>query len=146
MKESNMFDPHIWGPPFWFFLHTIAITYPLYPNAGTKKKMYEFLHTMLPSFLPVGSMSKQFQQLLSQYPVTPYLDSRDGLVRWMHFVHNQINRRLDKPEISLAQFYEHYYSMYRPPSIEKKWKMYRKALIFICIVGALMGLAFYFYR
>ena len=32
-------DPKIWGPHYWFFLHTIAMSYPLRPNAVTKKKI-----------------------------------------------------------------------------------------------------------
>ena len=34
-------DPTIWGPHYWFFLHTIAMTYPIRPNDVTKKKYYE---------------------------------------------------------------------------------------------------------
>ena len=36
-------DPTIWGPHFWFFLHTIAMTYPIRPNDITRKKYYEFI-------------------------------------------------------------------------------------------------------
>ena len=32
-------DPKIWGPHYWFFLDTIAMTYPNHPNAVTKKKI-----------------------------------------------------------------------------------------------------------
>ena len=26
---------------------------------------------------------------LDQYPVTPYLDSRESFIKWMYFIHNQ---------------------------------------------------------
>ena len=32
-------DPAIWGPHYWFFLHTLAMTYPHHPNSVTKKKI-----------------------------------------------------------------------------------------------------------
>ena len=42
-QESFQLDPDIWGPHFWFVLHTMAMTYPHHPNAVTKKKYYEFI-------------------------------------------------------------------------------------------------------
>ena len=39
-------DPKIWGPHYWFVLHTIALTYPLTPNDTTKKKYYDFFHNL----------------------------------------------------------------------------------------------------
>ena len=56
-------DPEIWGPHYWFFLHTIAMTYPHHPNAVTKKKYYEFVQN-LPLFIPVEQISKEFSLLL----------------------------------------------------------------------------------
>ena len=32
-------DPEVWGPHYWFTLHTIALNYPLYPNDVSKKKI-----------------------------------------------------------------------------------------------------------
>jgi hypothetical protein len=145
-NQSN-WDPTVWGPPFWFFLHTIAMTYPLHPNTGTKKKYYDFLYTMLPLFLPVSSMSSYYQQLLQSFPVTPYLDSRDDLVRWMHFIHNKVNQRLEKPEISLAQFYEYYYAEYQPKEkkVLARYKWIKKC-VYMILVLLLCFLGYYFYQ
>ena len=30
-------NPKVWGPHYWFVLHTIALTYPLKPNETVKK-------------------------------------------------------------------------------------------------------------
>ena len=32
-------DPIIWGPHYWFMLHTIALNYPIRPNDVIKKKI-----------------------------------------------------------------------------------------------------------
>ena len=29
----------VWGPKFWFFLQTVAMTYPEQPDARSKKKI-----------------------------------------------------------------------------------------------------------
>ena len=104
-------DPNIWGPHYWFFLHTAALSYPIKPNDTVRKKFYEFIHNF-PLFIPSPKISSSFSDLLEQYPVSPYLDSKDSLVRWTHFIHNKINKKLEKNEISLSKFYTDYYKQY----------------------------------
>ena len=88
-------DPKVWGPHYWFFLHTVAMTYPHHPNTVTKKKYYEFIQN-LPLFLPVQEISSEFSKLIDKYPITPYLDNRDSFIRWTHFIHNKINQKLEE--------------------------------------------------
>ena len=82
-------NPEIWGPWYWGFLHTIAIAYPNFPNAETKKKYYELIQS-LPLFIPVESISTSFGKLLQLYPVSPYLDNKQSFIKWVHFIHNKI--------------------------------------------------------
>ena len=134
-------DSKVWGPHFWFFLHTITFSYPLHPNTPIKKKYYEFIHN-IPLFIPIKSMSSNFSKLLNEYPVTPYLDSRDSFIRWMHFIHNKVNTRLEKPVLSLSKFYENYYQEYKTVDMKNYdsyvWKskiMYAIIIIIIvCII------------
>ena len=83
-------EPNVWGPHYWFVLHTIALTYPKNPNSVIKKKYYDFIHN-LPLFFPIESIGNQFSTIIDKYPVTPYLDSRASFIRWMHFIHNKVN-------------------------------------------------------
>ena len=36
-------DPKVWGPHYWFFLHTLALTYPESPNEVIKKNFMIFI-------------------------------------------------------------------------------------------------------
>ena len=138
-------DPKIWGPHYWFFLHTIAMSYPKFPNAVTKKKYYEFIQN-LPLFLPVESMAGEFSKLLDQYPVQPYLDNKESFIRWMWFIHNKINKKLEKPQISLNDFYVKYYEEYKP--INEKMSEYYKIrgkLIYSGIIISIFGGIYYLY-
>lgn len=139
-------DPDVWGPHFWFFLHTIAISYPNRPNDVTKKKYYEFIMN-LPLFIPVESIGNDFGKLLDQYPVSSYLDSRDSIVRWFHFIHNKINEKLEKPIISLNDFYTKYYEEYKPKNVKMKehYKWKEKVIYTMIVLGA-TGLILYFYN
>lgn len=112
MSSTVYLDPKIWGPHYWFFLHTLAMTYPHHPNAVTKKKYYEFIQN-LPLFIPVEQISKELESLIDKYPITPYLDNRDSFVRWMHFIHNKINEKLEKPQMTLNDFFIEYYNKYK---------------------------------
>jgi len=108
-----MFDPTVWGPHYWFFLHTIAQTYPETPNSVTKRKYYDFIQNM-PLFIPNADHGNRFSQMLDKYPITPYLDSKESFVLWMHFVHNKYNVLLGKEEISLFEALDRYNAEYKP--------------------------------
>lgn len=97
-------NPEIWGPHYWFVIHSIAFNYPNNPNALQKKDHYKFIQS-LPEFIPDKKSSKNFAELLKLYSVVPYLDSRKDFVKWTHFIHNRVNESLGKDEISIADFY-----------------------------------------
>ena len=138
-------DPKVWGPHYWFFLHTISMSYPIHPNAVTKKKYYDFIQN-IPLFIPVESMASEFSKLLDQYPVQPYLDNKESFIRWMWFIHNKINKKLEKPQISLNDFYVKYYEEYKPVN-EKMSEYYkiRGKLIYSGIIISFFGGIWYLY-
>jgi len=145
MPAQAALDPEVWGPPFWFFLHTITMTYPHHPNAVTKKKYYEFVQN-LPLFLPNEAMCNDFSKLLDRYPVAPYLDNRESFIKWMHFIHNKVNEKLEKPKISLDAFYASYYEAYE--NRQQKDLKYQAILekgLYAVILGTLFFLIVYLY-
>jgi Erv1 / Alr family len=144
-KESGL-NPDVWGPRYWFFLHTIAINYPNHPNAVTKKKYYDFIQN-LPLFLPVESIASDFSRLLDEYPVSSYLDDRESFIRWTHFIHNKINEKLEKPKITLDQFYVLYYDIYKPVSLKKKEEsQWKKKAVYGFTVISMLGVIYYSLR
>ena len=146
MSSTIYLDPKIWGPHYWFFLHTVAMTYPHHPNAVTKKKYYEFVQN-LPLFIPVEEISKEFEKLIDVYPITPYLDNRDSFVRWMHFIHNKINEKLEKPKITLNDFYYNYYEEYKPKDIKfRDYYRWREKVVYTLIILGATGLIVYLYN
>ena len=139
-------DPDVWGPHYWFFLHTLAISYPIKPNDVTKKKYYTFIHN-LPLFIPVNEIGNSFSKMLDKYPVKPYLDSRKSFIKRMHFIHNKINILCNKDEITLDEAMEQYYNNYKPKqnkNIEEK--KHREKLIFIGIMFLLIIISIFFYN
>lgn len=133
-----IFTPDVWGPQYWFFLHTIAESYPKTPNGVTKKKYYDLIQNM-PLFIPIEEMGNKFSEMLDKYPVSPYLDNRDSFVRWMHFIHNKFNVLLGKEEMSLPRALAKYRSEYKPKPVYISEKLNLKkhyihlALILVCV-------------
>ena len=111
-------NPEIWGPHYWFFLYTVALSYPLNPNETSKKKYYDLIQNF-PLFIPISEIGNVFSQFLDKYPVTPYLDSRESMIKWTHFIHNKINVYLGKQEISYYDAMNKYYENYKLKEVKK---------------------------
>lgn len=140
------FDPKIWGPHYWFFLHTIAESYPLHPNEVSKRKYYDLIQN-LPLFIPIDEIGNYVSDLLDKYPVTPYLDNRDSFVRWMHFIHNKVNVHLGKDEVSLPKAMDMYRNEYRPKPIYLAEKInWRKHYLHILLILVLAILIYIWYE
>ena len=133
-------DSNVWGPHYWFVLLSIAICYPIHPNDVTKKKYYELIHNF-PLFMPDSRIGNKFSDLIDKYPITPYLDSRDSFIRWMHFFQNKRNKQLSKDEISLFASLDNYRNHYTPKPIKLSEKLrIRKEYVImfftiICLIG-----------
>jgi hypothetical protein len=136
---SKTLDQKIWFPHIWFFLNTIAYTYPETPNQVTKRKYYDFIQN-LPLFLPNEEISNQFSHLLDVFPVTPYLANKDSFSYWIHFIHNKMNRFLGEEEKSYFDHMDEYYAQYSPQEyvLSTKWNIQKKylvlAFIFLCLL------------
>ena len=72
----------------------------------------------MPLFIPNEKIGNDFSKILDNYPVSPYLDNRDSFIRWIHFIHNRINRSIDKEELTLYEALDQYMSQYKPKSIK----------------------------
>jgi hypothetical protein len=139
MNANNVkisMDAKVWGPHYWFVLFTMASCYPKNPNDVTKKKYYEFIQN-LPLFMPTSDFGNSFSKLLDTFPVTPYLDSRDSFIKWVHFIHNRVNFLLGKEEITLHEALDRYYENYKTPQMKmkEKFKHWQKIVFLIIIIG-----------
>ena len=129
----------VWGPHYWFVLHSMAYTYPEHPTNVTKKKYYEFIQN-LPLFLPDQKMGNEFTALLDKYPISPFLDSRESFIRWAHFIHNKINLKIGKPEISIYKALDQFYRecLPRPLKEHRTHKTWRDIMYICCLLGLVL--------
>jgi hypothetical protein len=139
-------NPNVWLPHLKFTLQTMAITYPSKPNDVAKKKYYDFISN-LPVFIPLEPFGNNFMDLLDKYPVTPYLDSRMSMMKWVHFIFNKISSQLDQPVEEFYDSLDKYYDEYKPKEYKNREILKtRKKYIEFAIGTILVGLIIYLYK
>lgn len=140
-----MIDASVWGPHYWWFLHTAAHNYPTHPTSIQKKIHYRLI-CHFHEFIPSRSMGVKFLKLVERYPVAPYLDDRAHFVQWVHFIHNKINERLEKPTMTLAE----HYADFKLKSIPERSKMQQyfkdKQQIVLALFIIILALLIYVYK
>jgi hypothetical protein len=141
---EERFKPDVWGPHYWFFMHTVAHTYPSTPNDVIRRKYYD-LFMNFPLFLPNESIGNRFSEMLDKFPVTPYLANRDSLIRWVHFMHNRYNDMLGKEEISLYEGLDRYFSQYTPKEVSVSERFHLKEQYVYLALIAILCIFIYIY-
>ena len=101
----------------------------------------------LPLFLPIEEIGNNFSKFLNKYPVTPYLESRQSLVRWTHFIHNKINAALKLPSLTLEQSLSAYYENYKPKEVKDMVERKRREKMVFAAIVVIFGIsAIYLYK
>lgn len=135
------YAPEIWGPHYWFVLHTLVRCFPEHPTEVTKRKYYDFIQN-LPLFIPHTKIADEFTDFLENFPLQPYLVNRSSFHRWILFLHNRINRKLNQPEFTIQEEERNYTRYYHPPayipSQNKEWLI--NSIFIICLLLLLLFL------
>lgn len=146
-------DNKIWGPYFWFTLHTVSLGYPNNPTYINKRNYNDFFLS-LQNVLPCKLCQQHYREHLYQYPIASHLDNKDALVKWCFNLHNKVNISLNKPEFTYEEFIEKYRKIYSPNLIEKivntnhidKYKNYKIVFLIIFIIIISGSVYFYYYK
>ena len=104
-------DPTVWGPSFWFVLHTVSINYPEKPTYVEKRTHHDF-YRIIQHILPCEACRHHYQELFAKYPIEPFLTSKKSLVTWVVMIHNQVNARLGKPLVTTKEVLTNYQMVY----------------------------------
>jgi hypothetical protein len=103
-------DPAIWGPHMWYVLHLITMTYPKEPSEYMKRAYHDFFYN-LKDVLPCEICKAHYSKFIKEYPLTPHLDTRENVVKWLIQIHNFVNLELKKPVLDVAGVLSIYGSM-----------------------------------
>jgi hypothetical protein len=140
--------PQVWGPHYWYFLHTSFFQYPETPTIVTKKIYYDMI-THFGTFIPDEKIATYYNQLLNEYPISPYLDNKVSIVKWGWFIHNKVNKKLKKPSITLEEFYIQYYNSHKNYTIQinMKWFMaIKEFVLYVLVIFILLYICYILYN
>jgi hypothetical protein len=104
-------NPNIWGPAFWFVLHTISINYPQQPGFLERRNHYDFFR-LLQFVLPCETCRNHYSQYFKDHPIENFLGTKEGLTSWVTNLHNSVNQRNNKLEFTQEDSNNLYKSIY----------------------------------
>lgn len=93
------------GNAAWRLLHTILARYPEEPNENQRQYLEMYIKSFAQVY-PCGDCARHFIKLLEKYP--PQTNSRKNAALWGCFIHNQVNKRLEKEQYDCTTILEDY--------------------------------------
>ena len=108
-----MYNPEVWGPGAWLFLHTISLNYPTNPTYEDKEN-YKTFFTSLKNVIPCKNCAKHYSENLNNYPIDKSLNSKQDLVKWLIDIHNEVNVKNNKRKYSYDEVINKYNNLYSP--------------------------------
>mmetsp|Transcript_9632 Transcript_9632/g.17306 ORF Transcript_9632/g.17306 Transcript_9632/m.17306 type:complete len:207 (-) Transcript_9632:52-672(-) len=108
LPSADLFrSPKVWGPPTWFFLH--SMTFALPDEVPEEEQQHvQNLMLALQQVLPCPTCSYHLTQEMDEDPIDAHLSKREDLVDWMIALHNKVNKRTGKPILSRDEVLEEY--------------------------------------
>lgn len=99
-------NPKIWGETFWKTGFIVAYSFPTNPSFDDKELVRNFFNNYA-SILPCEKCRLNFQKHLEKFPLTTnVLTNKFNLLVWFLNIHNEVNKMLNKPQLTLDDVYE----------------------------------------
>ena len=92
-------DPNLWGPPAWYFLHTLTYTYPKNPTKEDQEAIVSFFES-LRHLLPCTVCRTNYEDHFAALPIREHSHSRETMIKWLIDIHNEVNKETGKPSVS----------------------------------------------
>lgn len=112
IENRSNFNPNVWGPKAWFFLDTIALSYPQTPTDSDKYNYANFLDS-IGTMLPCAGCRDNYKKHLIINPITDkVLESNNNLLDWWIKIHNMARVTMNKNIINYDDFIKYYAKCY----------------------------------
>lgn len=109
INHKNNINPSVWGPPYWYTLHTSAVHYPLYASPIVKERMKNRI-LAIPYEIPCALCRSHANAFIEIHKNTldNIVSDRHSLGRFYVDFHNSVNKRYNKPEWTYEEAYKYY--------------------------------------
>jgi len=133
-------NPEVWGKRGWFFIHNIPLNYPREPTERDKLN-YKIFFTSIANVLPCSICSFHYKQNLIEKELDKGLNSQIDLFKWTVDMHNKVNKKTGKRELSYLEALDHINRVYRNETTIWKYLTISNFLIVVLLI-----LVIYLYR
>jgi len=109
VKGVPLGDPEVWGPSFWFTLHNGAAHYPRRASPLFAERMKGFIMG-IPVMVPCEKCADHATAHIEAnwHRLDEIVSGREELFKFFWEFHNKVNRRYNKPEMSLEDAWKLY--------------------------------------
>lgn len=134
-----------WGPIYWNYIHMITLKYPTNPTKKERETHYYLIHNFMQT-LPCNTCQKEIKKLITNKELQLVLENRTKFVEYLWSIHNKVNKRLNKKEISFNKFK----SLYKFNYSSNLFKIFKyshiKTAIICLLIVIIIGLLLNKYR
>jgi hypothetical protein len=95
----------VWGPAIWTHIHIVTLSAPMHFTEKTLSE-YRSFFILLGSTLPCQVCKTHFLEYLRLHPQN--FRTRNDIIVYYFDLHNNVNKRLNKPTITYEQFIRMY--------------------------------------
>lgn len=86
---------------YWLLLHTATYHYPTKPTQKHKEDFLKLVNNIRNGGLTCVTCAAHFASYIGKHPIEPHIESRDSIFKYFVELHNDVNRRNRKPEMSI---------------------------------------------
>ena len=105
-------DRQILGNHTWTLLHSQSVYWPDKPSENKKQQMKQFLN-LLAELYPCKICGSDLKDILKLYP--PELNSREEFAMWTCKIHNEVNKRINKPQFNCKNIWKRWRKDFKDP-------------------------------
>ena len=108
-NHSNMSNPTVWGAAFWFTLHNGSAKYPISASHIVRERMKAYI-IGIPHMLPCATCQIHATNHIEKNKdnLDDICSGREKLFKFFVDFHNIVNKRYNKPIVSVEEAYEMY--------------------------------------
>jgi hypothetical protein len=125
---TNGMMTKVWGPPGWFFLHSITFGFPIKASDVEPSRIQSYIDffNSAGDVLPCKYCRESYKEFIKEVPIYNFIDSRESLVKWLYIIHNKVNKKLGIPDCDIPTLedvktrYEKYRAMCKQTTTKER--------------------------
>ena len=129
-----------WGPTYWSYIHMITLNYPNKPTKKERDKHFFMVRNFIDT-LPCPTCRNEMNNIINDNNLRNSLGSKEKFMKYFWNIHNQVNKRLNKPQLSLKKFKKLYSSQtsFSVFKLIKSNKLKNIVIVILLLIISILG-------